>query len=166
MMNRVGTVVGAMVFALGSHAAAQSCVPGWNISYTNTNCVTSCTLSGYAPSNCPLCKYNSYQVTFPDGYSQSTNLSATGAYNEYFSGCTSGQNFPYDPSQVQCWPPFLSPKVSNSSFSVTANDESVTVSRGTCGLTPYNIYAALYKPRYPAHYYRDPHVYVRLRYGR
>ena len=40
MMNRVGTVVGAMVFALGSHAAAQSCVPGWNIFYTNTNCVT------------------------------------------------------------------------------------------------------------------------------
>jgi hypothetical protein len=31
MMNRVGIVVAAAIFALGPYLEAQSCVPSWNI---------------------------------------------------------------------------------------------------------------------------------------
>jgi hypothetical protein len=150
-MNRVGIVVAAAVFALGPYLDAQSCVPSWNIFNTNLDCLSSCTLAGYAPSNCPLCKTNSYQVTFPDGYPASTNLSATGAYNKYFSACNENTSIPYDPSPpIQCWPPFYSPTVGSGTFSVLAKDESVAVNVAVCGLAQhYNIFAACTSPGTP-----------------
>jgi hypothetical protein len=139
MMNRVGIVVAAAIFALGPYLEAQSCVPSWNIFNTNLDCLTSCTLSGYAPSNCPLCKTNSYHVTFPDGNVQSTNLSATGAYNKYFSDCNQNASLPYNPTTIQRWPPFYSPTVSNGTFSVIADDESAAVVTAICGWARFTI---------------------------
>jgi len=153
MINRIGIVVAAAIFAPGPCLEAQSCVPSWNIFNMNTSCLSSCTLSGYAPSNCPLCKTNSYQVTFPDGNVQSTNLSATGAYNKYFSDCNEDDSLPYEPTTIQCWPPFYSPVVSNGTFSVVAQNESAAVNKAICGYAQqYNIFAACTSPRASEHH--------------
>ncbi len=126
---------------------AQTCVPTGDVFNQSLDCLTSCTLgSSYIPGSCPLCKVNAYVVRFPDNYTESVNLSATGAYNEYFNGCSAGLNYAYNPAIVQCWPTFLSPVTSSGYFSTYAYDDSVTTSRGSCGLAPYNIYAACASP--------------------
>lgn len=139
MLTRVPVV---WSLCLGLSAWGQSCMPTYSSFPPNTECFGSCSLAGPAPANCTICKDITYSVTFPDQYGATRNLSAFGAYNQYYLGCVGRTNNVYDPQRVECWPTFYAPVVSNGYYSVTAYDNTVNVTRIFCGVTLFNFSAA------------------------
>jgi hypothetical protein len=134
-MSRIDAVIILATLVAGS-LSGQNCVPTYSGIETD-DCLANCTLSGYAPGNCPLCKSVTYTVVFPDGYNSYANtLNGTGAYNEIFQGCDEDLSFVYNPSPIQCWPTYYAATTSQYSFTQTETNQSVAIVRDTCGLLP------------------------------
>jgi hypothetical protein len=131
-MNRIDAVIIPATLATGS-LSGQTCVPTYQ-GYENDECLTTCTFSGKAPGNCPLCKTITYSVSFPDGFVSGGNtLSGTGAYNEVFQGCDEDTGTVCDPSTISCWPVFYAATAGQYSFTQKETGASVAIVHGKCG---------------------------------
>jgi len=130
-----------VLLALGQVVRGQLCTSTvQQPPFEDDTCLTNCTLSGYSPTSCPLCKSVTYNMTFTDRWSPPpVTLTGSGQYNIYYNQCdgTTGEPYAASPA-VQCWLPWNGPVTSSGYFSVSEQDASCKVTTGWCGLTPYN----------------------------
>jgi hypothetical protein len=150
----VFTLVAALAIHSGLWAQqcnCHGCVPSYYYSSQDLYCAGSCSLEGKAPSNCPICKWQDYVVTFPDGQIEYPNLYGSGARNLWYGGCSAATATVYDPHEVKCWPQFYTPTVSPNYFYAESYDNTVTVMYGTCGLFGYNWNAVCSPSPAPGH---------------
>jgi hypothetical protein len=129
-------LLGALIWG-AALLPAQNCTPTYT--YSEMDMLTSCTLTGWSPSNCPLDKDRFYNLKWPDNAYDNLELRGRGARNYYFTGC--GGGVPLGKTDKLCPAGHDSPYYYSGCFRASVNHSTVSVARGVCVLVSFNMAA-------------------------